>query len=459
MKKPNIILINCDDLGWGDLGCYGHATHKTPHLDRMAEEGLRLNDFYMASSVCSPSRAAMMTGCYPPRIGFDEFDGKAVLFPGDAVGLNPEEETIATRLKRQGYATKLVGKWHCGDQQDFLPTRHGFDSYYGLPYSNDMGRQAGNRQNYPPLPLMRDEEVIQEQPDQAGITERYAEDCVRFIRENRDTTFFLYLAHMHVHLPHYPASRFLKENDNPYAAAVAAIDWVSGVLMDEVKRQNIQENTLIVFTSDNGSRNDFGPSNGHFRGTKFTTWEGGQRLPCILWWPGKIEAGKTSSQLATSMDFLPTFCALAGDEEPLSGKVNGKIIDGKDLRSVLFSHGDSPHEAFFYYFMSNLEAVRDKRYKLFVSRWNSNTSSIESVTELYDLMEDPGEKKNIAEEQPEIVAELSRRIEQMRKELGDSGVTGEKCRPKGRVDKPDTLTHFDTEHPYIISMYDLPDAG
>ncbi|HCL30153.1 MAG TPA: Cerebroside-sulfatase, partial [Candidatus Latescibacteria bacterium] len=194
--RPNIILINCDDLGYGDVGCYGSTVHSTPHLDRMAAEGMRLTDFYMASSVCSPSRGALMTGCYPQRIGLGTGDdGKAVLFPGDAVGLNPDEITIASLLKGQGYATQLVGKWHLGDQPEFLPTRHGFDHYYGLPYSNDMGRQAGREDRWPPLPLLRDEEVIQAQPDQEGLTERYVEEAVRFVRGHSHEPFFLYLAH------------------------------------------------------------------------------------------------------------------------------------------------------------------------------------------------------------------------------------------------------------------------
>ena len=232
-QRPNIILINCDDLGYGDLGCYGSTINSTPALDRMAREGMRFTDFYMASPVCSPSRGAMMTGCYPPRIGFGAFEGRLVLFPGHAVGLNPEEITVARLLSDAGYATKLVGKWHCGDQPEFLPTRHGFDSYYGIPYSNDMGRQRED-DTWPPLPLVRDEDVIQQQPDQAALTERYVEESVRFIRDNRDRPFFLYLAHMHVHLPIYPSARFMRESRNGrYGGAVACVDWATDVLLHE----------------------------------------------------------------------------------------------------------------------------------------------------------------------------------------------------------------------------------
>ena len=212
--RPNIILINCDDLGYGDLGVYGSTANKTPAIDRLAAEGVRFTDFYMASPVCSPSRGAMMTGCYPPRIGFGMFDGHMVLFPGQAVGLNPSEITIARLLKEAGYATSHIGKWHCGDQPEFFPTEHGFDEYYGLPYSNDMGRQHHSWKPYPPLPLMENGEVIEEQPDQASLTERYLERSLRFIRKNRDRPFFLYLAHMHVHLPHYAPERFRKQSYN-----------------------------------------------------------------------------------------------------------------------------------------------------------------------------------------------------------------------------------------------------
>ena len=213
MTRPNIILINCDDLGYGDLGCYGSERNETPALDRMAAEGVRFTDFYMVSPVCSPSRGAMMTGCYPPRIGFGEFGGDLVLFPGHAYGLHKDERTLPQLLREAGYRTMLIGKWHCGDQPEFLPTERGFDEYYGLPYSNNMGRQVG-REAFPPLPLLRGKDVIQEQPDQSGLTERYTEEAVRFLRDNRERPFFLYLAHMYVHLPLFVPERFLDASRN-----------------------------------------------------------------------------------------------------------------------------------------------------------------------------------------------------------------------------------------------------
>ena len=452
--RPNIILINCDDLGYGDLGCYGSPVNVTPALDRMAAEGMRFTDFYMASPVCSPSRGAMMTGCLPPRIGFGAFDdGAWVLFPGHATGLNASEVTVATLLKQCGYATKIVGKWHCGDQPEFMPTRHGFDSYYGIPYSNDMGRQAGREDRFPPLPLLRDEQVIQEQPDQAALTERYVEESVRFIRDNSDAPFFLYLAHMYVHLPLYAPQRFVRESGNGvYGAAVACVDWSVSVLMDELRQLGLDRNTLVVFTSDNGARGTHGGSNGELRGRKGTTWEGGQRVPCVAWWPGVIPGGATCSEIATSMDFLPTFSGLAGTCAPAD-----RIVDGKDIAPLLRGEpgAATPHEAFFYYLRNNLEAVRCGRWKLHV--WKGE----EVVCELYDLDTDLAETVNVAEDNPEIVRDLQARADACRADIGDeaTGVKGANVRPAAKVGNPKPLTEYDESHPYIIAMYDLEDAG
>ena len=394
-----------------------------------------------------------MTGCYPPRIGFGSFEGRWVLFPGQPVGLNPEEITIARLLSDTGYATKLVGKWHCGDQPEFLPTRHGFDSYYGIPYSNDMGRQKPD-DVYPPLPLVRNEAVIQQQPDQVSLTERYVEESVRFIRENQDRPFFLYLAHMYVHLPVYVPERFMRESKNGrYGGAVACVDWAASVLLHELRELDLDENTLVVFTSDNGSRcRDEGGSNGPLRGTKGTTWEGGQRVPCVMRWPAGIPAGSECQGLSSSMDLFPTLAEMAGVQVPAD-----RTIDGRSLLPLMQSGGQrpSPRETLFYYRLNNLEAVRRHNWKLHLRKVD------QEMCELYDLDADPGESTDLAGRRPEVVAELMKVADAARQDLGDeaTGVEPADVRPIGQVENPDTLTHYDPGHPYIIAMYDLKDRG
>ena len=477
MRQPNVILVNCDDLGYGDLGCYGSEVHDTPAIDGLASEGMRLTDFYMASPVCSPSRGAMLTGCYPPRIGFDDFGGMRVLFPGHRWGLDPEETTIASMLRDAGYATQMVGKWHCGDQPEFLPTRHGFDRWYGLPYSNDMGRQrtgmsTAQREamaevigidlqdgDYPPLPLMLDEEVVEAQPDQAALTERYLDVSVRFMREHRDRPFFLYFAHMYVHLPIYVQDRFLAESrTGPYGAAVRCIDWAMDVLLRELESLGLGDDTIVIFTSDNGALGRPGEgSNGPLRSRKGTTWEGGQRVPCIVRWPGRVPAGSTSDAVATAMDLLPTLAAWCGAELP-----DDRTIDGRDLGPVLAgSTSDSPHEAFFYYQGPNLEAVRAGRWKLHVAKTSWHEERRTGIAELYDLESDVGESLDVAAEHPEVVAALTGHLDRARAELGDgvTGAVGSGCRPKGEVAEPVPLTRFDPDQPYFMAEYDLGDRG
>ena len=451
MTRPNIILINCDDLGYGDLGCYGSERNETPVLDRMAAEGVRFTDFYMVSPVCSPSRGAMMTGCYPPRIGFGEFGGDLVLFPGHAYGLHKDERTLPQLLREAGYRTMLIGKWHCGDQPEFLPTERGFDEYYGLPYSNNMGRQVG-REAFPPLPLLRGRDVIQEQPDQSGLTERYTEEAVRFLRDNRERPFFLYLAHMYVHLPLFVPERFLDASRNGgYGGAVAHIDWTAGVIFDELKHLGLDDDTVVVFTSDNGSRvRDGGGSNAPLRGTKGTTWEGGMRVPCIARWPGRIAAGRECNALASAMDLLPTLVNVAGGNVPTDRK-----LDGHDMADLLFTDAGSSHyECFCYYRGNNLEAVRCGRWKLHFAKRG------EACHELYDLVEDVGETTDRSADEPEVVARLQAIAEQVRADLGDEarGVAGAGIRPKGEVADPKPLTEYNEDHPYMIAMYDLADS-
>jgi arylsulfatase A len=458
-RPPNVVLINCDDLGYGDLGCYGSTQNKTPALDRMADEGLRFDSFYMASPVCSPSRAALLTGCYPPRIGFGSFDGMWVLFPGQGLGLPPSEISIATLLQSVGYRTQMLGKWHCGDQAEFLPTNHGFEHYFGIPYSNDMGRQvipetSPYRPDYPPLPLLLDDGVIEQQPDQSSLTERFVVEAVRFMRETakRDEPFFVYLAHIYVHLPIYVQPRFAAQSTNgTYGAAVECIDWATDVILHELDKLGLDEQTLVIFTSDNGSLARRGGSNGQLRGTKGTTWEGGQRVPCIARWPGHIEAGRVSNELATAMDLYPTLAALCGADVPAD-----RTIDGLDIRSLLFdADATSPRDAFYYYLTNDLEAVRDKRWKLHFSKRGTPTS------ELYDLLADPSEATDVIDDNAAVVSELEVLAERARQSLGDArlDIVGSDIRPIGRVDDPKTLTTFDPDHPYYMAEYDLPHRG
>jgi len=452
-KKPNIVLINCDDLGYGDLGCYGSVCNSTPFIDRLAVEGVRFTDFYMGAPVCTPSRAAMMTGCYPPRISFGDFEGRVVLRPGSRYGLNPEEITIAKLLKDAGYATRIVGKWHCGDQPEFLPTRFGFDGYHGLPYSNDMGRHVPSPviPQFAPLPLMKDEEVIQAQPDQASLTERYVEDAVLFMKENRNRPFFLYFAHMYVHLPLYIPAGFLERSRNGhYGAAVECIDWATGVIMATLEEYGLGEDTLVIFTSDNGSLcGGGGGSNGVLRGLKGSTWEGGQRLPCIMRWPKRLAPGKVCGEIASAMDFYPTLAEIAGATLP-----GDRVIDGKDISGLMFDpEAESPHTAFFYYRAHNLEAVRSGKWKLHLRKRDRE------IKELYDLESDIGESRTLYKDRPQIVSELIELATHCRRDMGDAaeGIEGRNVRPVGRVESPITLTRYDPDYPYVVAEYDLYD--
>ena len=480
-ERPNVVLINCDDLGYGDLGCYGSEANDTPTLDRMAAEGARFTDFSMASPVCSPSRAAMLTGCYPLRIGFG---GKqagglgGVLFPGWPIGLSPDEVTIATSLRTAGYATMAVGKWHCGDQPDFLPTNHGFDEWFGLPYSNDMGRQVpadgepsdDEMRNIleqmgvtlpwvrPPLPLMDGLDVVEQQPDQSSLTGRYVERCVEFLRTSAaaERPFFLYLAHLYVHLPIYVQERFLAASRNgAYGGAVASIDWAASVLLDELQRLGLDERTLVIFTSDNGAlateRGGSG-SNAPLRGAKGTTWEGGQRVPCLMRWPGRIEAGQVVRTPANSMDLFPTIAGLAGASVPTD-----RVIDGVRIGGLVGLDDEVPDDdrPFFSILDGSIEAVRVGRWKLHVRKRQRE------LLALYDLEADPGESDDRAEAEPAVVAALLAVIDAGREDLGDeaTGTVGRAVRPIGRVDDARPLTEFDASHPYFAAEYDLPHRG
>lgn len=454
MKLPNIILINCDDLGYGDLGCYGSTRNDTPNLDQLAAEGVRFTDFYMASPVCSASRAAMMTGCYSQRIGFADCQ---VLFPGQKEGLNPSEVTIARLLKQTGYDTKLIGKWHCGDQPEFLPTSHGFDEYFGIPYSNDMGRQVGFLDR-PPLPLMRNGEVIQQQPDQRSITERYVDEALQFLRRDRRNPFFLYFAHMYVHVPLFVPKQFLDASRNgAYGGAVACIDWAMAVLDAELDRLGIKDETLVIFTSDNGSRaGNEGGSNGPLRGKKTETWEGGQRVPCIMRWPGKIAPGTTCTGIASSIDFYATLAEVAGVAMPADRK-----LDSISLAETLLKGKPTKRDVFAYYRGPHLEAVRkgDWKMQFWKFGWPEADMGKRRLSLLHNLRDDVGENTDVYDAHPEVVAELEAVAEEFRRAFGDRrlGRVGNEIRAAGICQTPKPLTEYDPKHPYMIACYDLAD--
>ncbi len=327
--QPNVILILCDNLGYGDVGCFGSQLHRTPNVDRIADEGMRLTHFYSASGVCTPSRAALMTGCYPRRVSMEESDlGGKVLQPVSPKGLNPQETTLAEVLSAAGYATMLVGKWHLGDQPDLLPTRQGFDDYLGIPYSDDMTPRAGKP--WPALPLLRSETVIEAPADRTSLTRRYTEASVGFIEEHRDQPFFLMLSHA---MPGSTLAPFASEEfqghsqNGPYGDAVEEIDWSTGVILDALNQLELANDTIVIWTSDNGAPRRTPPqgSNAPLAGWGYNHSEGGMRVPCIVRWPGIVPPGSECSELCTMMDWLPTLASWCGGELP------PLPIDGHDI--------------------------------------------------------------------------------------------------------------------------------
>jgi len=441
LSKPNFIVIFCDNLGYGDIGCFGSKLHRTPNIDRMAGEGIRFTDFYATSGVCTPSRASIMTGCYPRRINMHVADnGRQVLSPVAKKGLNPEEITIAELLKEQGYATACIGKWHLGDQPPFLPTRQGFDYYFGIPYSDDMtGRPE---QGWPPLPLMENERVIEAPVDRNLLTKRYTETTIEFIKANKDKPFFVYLPHA---MPGSTTSPFAskrfrgKSANGPWGDSVEELDWSTGEILHALKKLGLDERTLVIWTSDNGTprRNPPQGLNVPLSGWGYTTSEGGQRVPCIMRWPGKIPAGATCSELCTTMDLLPTFARLAGTEPP-----KDRIIDGHDVWPLMAGNAGakSPYEAFFYYYMGQLQAVRSGKWKLYLpleaKLQNFQGKTKASPAELYDLKTDLGETKNLLREHPDTVARLLALAERAREDMGDINRPGRNQRPAGNVTDP-----------------------
>ena len=436
-QHPNVIIIYCDDLGYGDIGCFGSTKHRTPNIDQLSSEGLTLTNFYVTSGVCTPSRSSLMTGCYPKRIGMHQNEkGGWVLFPGNQQGLNPQETTIAEVLKQAGYATKIVGKWHLGDQPEFLPTRQGFDSYFGIPFSNDMGYWIPER-NYPPLPLMRDESVIEQEPDQSQLTKRYTEEAISFVENNQSNSFFLYWPHTFPHVPLYASDAFKGKSENGiYGDAVEEIDWSVGELTKALKRLNLEKNTFVIFTSDNGAAQRWGGSNGRLKGYKGSTWEGGMRVPCIMKWPATIPAGTVSRDIASTLDILPTLANIVGQKLP-----DDRIIDGLDLSPMLANplEVNSPRDTMYYYYQSHLCAVRHENWKLHVRPSKANVGP-NYQPELYNLENDMGETRSVYDEHPEVVYRLTELIEFCRKDLGDGNLPGKNTREPGFVKEPQTLT-------------------
>jgi arylsulfatase A len=423
--KPNFVIIFADDQGYQDVGCFGSPNINTPNLDRMASEGMKFTDFYSAASVCSPSRAALLTGCYPPRVGITK-----VLFPRDNIGLNPKEITIADTLNARGYSCACIGKWHLGHLPEFLPTSNGFDSYFGIPYSNDMDGVKGKDKNldrawrqkdFSPwnVPLMRNEKVIERPADQTTLIERYTDEAVGFIGKNKNNPFFLYLPHTMPHVPMFVSDEFFVEDVyKAYKATIEQIDYSVGRVLAALKKSGLDKNTLVVFTSDNGpwlGKKHHGGSALPLRDGKFSTYEGGMREPTIMRWPGKIPAAKVCSEVCGTIDLLPTFAELAGTKAP-----SDRVIDGKDIRPLMFAkpRAKSPHKAYFYYRGNNLEAVRNGRWKLRRSKKN---------TELYDLQADISEKNNLSDKYPDIVERLTTMMKEYDSELKAN------VRPPGKV--------------------------
>jgi arylsulfatase A len=441
--QPNIVLINIDDLGYADIGPFGGPT-STPELDRMAREGMKLTSHY-AAPVCTPSRVAMMTGCYPKRA----LPIPGVLFPGSAIGLAPSEVTIAEVLKQAGYSTACIGKWHLGDQAEFLPTRQGFDYYYGIPYSNDMGlRSEGAKSNpdqplpaanknvaagdeaglrgdgQPPLPLLENEDVIErvKVAEQHTFTRRYTERAIQYIQEHTTKPFFLYLPHNAVHWPHYPHQDYMgKSGISLQKDWAQEIDWSVGQIMKALRESNLDSNTLVIFTSDNGGPINQGANNKPLRGGKGSTWEGGMRVCTLVRWPGNIPAGSEDNQITAHMDWLPTLAAIGKANAPSDRK-----LDGKDLSPLLKAQsGAGGHDLFYYFKGLDLEAVRSGPWKLHLAK-----------SELYNLEDDLAESKNVAQSNESVVEKLRKHVETMKGDLGLDGKNAPGIRTTGKVAGP-----------------------
>lgn len=437
-RLPNIVIIFIDDQGYADVGVFGAKGTKTPNIDRMAAEGVLFTDFYAAQAVCSASRAALLTGCYPNRIGI-----QGALNHRADYGINDNEMTIAELVKQKGYATGIFGKWHLGHHPQFLPTRHGFDEYFGLPYSNDMWPfHPENPGGYPDLPLFDQEEIVEYNPDMNQLTTRYTERAVRFIEKNKDRPFFLYVPHTMAHVPLGVSDKFKgKSEQGMYGDVTMEIDWSVGQILETIKKNGLDENTLVIYTSDNGpwiSYGDHAGSAGPLREAKGTTWEGGQREPTVMRWPGKIPAGTVCHEPAMTIDLFPTIAGLIG------AKLPDHKIDGLDIWPLIVGEkgAKSPHDALYFYWGNDLQAIRSGDWKLhFPHKYRTLNGRpgghggipvkyeiAETDTALYNLRQDIGEKNNVAAEHPDIVKRLTAMAESFNEEFQKTR------REPGRID-------------------------
>lgn len=448
-ERPNFIVIFCDNLGYGDIEPFGSTLHRTPHLNRMAAEGRKFTHFCVTSGVCTPSRASLVTGCYAQRVSMHRNErDHHVLRPVSPYGLHPDEVTIAEVLKERGYATGMIGKWHLGDQAPFLPRRQGFDWFFGIPYSDDMTERVWDQDgsHWPPLPLMENETVIEAPVDRDGLTKRYTEKALEWIESHRDRPFFLYLPQaMPGSTPEpfaSPAFRGRSRN-GPWGDSVEELDWSTGRILDRLVELGLDRKTLVIWTSDNGAPSHPQPgdlrrgSNLPLAGRGYTTAEGAFRVPTIAWWPGRVPAGTECGEFATTMDLLPTFAKLAGGGAPA-----GRRIDGHDIRALLFGEAGaaSPYEAFAYYHLDHLQAVRSGPWKLVLAETagsgKKRAAPAAGPPRLYHLVDDVATARDVASAHPDVVARLLAHAEAFRADLGDRDKPGPGIRPIGRVDRP-----------------------
>ena len=447
-RPPNIVLIFTDDQGYSDVGVFGADDIATPSLDQMAADGVTLTNYYAAQAVCSASRAGILTGCYPNRIGVHN-----AMMPNSNIGLHPSETTLAEMLKANGYSTAIYGKWHLGDHPDFLPTKNGFDEWFGIPYSNDMWPlhpEQGPIFNFGPLPLYENETVIDTLTDQTQLTTQITERSVDFIHRNKENSFFLYVPHPQPHVPLFVSEKFKgKSNRGLYGDVIMEIDWSVGQIMKALQEDGLADNTLIIFTSDNGPWLAYGDHAGSalpYREGKGTAWEGGQREPFIARWPEKLPSGKTVDVPVMAIDLLPTIADITDSKLP------EKTIDGMNVMKVLTGESrESPQEAYFYYYRVNeLHGVRYGKWKLYFPHTYRTMNGQEpgkdglpgeyrtvdlTEIELYDLEDDESENNNVAEEHPEIVKKIGQLADTMRMRLGDSlqDIEGNETRSPGRA--------------------------